>query len=467
MSTQFHKCAESFFGPALCLSRIRVDTTLVSQFNDFMNSNPSINNQSDVRNQSGSDGEPTERRIRQISERLHEAIRSVTEQIPGATRGAQQFARQLKMHRTLAGRLLNALRSDDPLAAISRMPRSEGLRIFLNAAKGSASEETIERAIKALRELEDLVHGELGGWDGFDAAVSEWLPDVREKFEMANKQLAFKAISNIHGVRADVQLTTSIYYPDASGSLCDIAIIEGLSELRRLRPGTQIAFAAFGANPNDPQPLVRPHQAGVPAEQAVHPPLLPDFCSPRHPPVKTITCRGMTHYLLAGDEIGSASAVDVYTASVIRGVRPCFQPRTGPHMLVSGSTGASVPVKTLLFNLLVHEDVWRGCDPELIIYDTHQYGFGSPNDPTRDVDRLKVMELIQYLGKGITRFRATEVGRHVEMVQHVCDLLGWDSDRLRGYRCRIEYPMLHAQYSMVFDPPPAPDDGQSDGARHI
>jgi hypothetical protein len=401
--------------------------------------------------------EPTERRIRQISERLHHAIRSVADQVPGAARGAQQFARQLKVHRTLAGRLLNALRSDDALAAISRMPRTEGLRIFLNAAKGLASAETIDQAGRAVCEFEELVLGELGGWDGFDAAVSEWLPDVREKFELVNKQLAFKGLSNIHGVRADVQLTTSLYYPDASGERCDIAIIEGLSGLRRLRPGTRIAFAAYGPNPSDPKPLTQVVDTGGQSGQGPNLPLLIEFCSPRDLPVEAISTRGVTHYLLAGDEIGSGSAVDVFTASVIRGARPCYQARSGPRQRISGSAGAGVPAKTLLFNLLVHEDVWRGCDPELIIYDTHEYGFGSPNDPTRDVDRLNLCESIQHLGAGVARFRATEVGRHVEMVRHVCDLLGWDSERLRGYRCRIEYPLLHAQYSMVFDPPPAPE----------
>jgi hypothetical protein len=40
------------------------------------------------------------------------------------------------------------------------------------------------------------------------------------------------------------------------------------------------------------------------------------------------------------------------------------------------------------------------------------------------------------------------------MVQHVCTKLGWDSDRLRGYRVRVQYPLLNAQYCTAFDSPP-------------
>ncbi|HRT40900.1 MAG: hypothetical protein KBH81_12005 [Phycisphaerae bacterium] len=397
------------------------------------------------------------RRIRRLGTELHSAVRAVTQQVATTSRKPHELARSLRIHRTLASRLLNAVRTDDPLAAISRMPRSEGLRMFLTAAKSSASRDAIEQAETALRNFEHLVDGELGGWDGFDAVITEWLPDAREKFELANKQAAFKGMANLLGVRADVQLVTSIYYPDADGQSCDIAVIEGMAGLRRLRPSARIPFAMTAPIPGAPRPLAYVLEGLTHAEPGPDYPLLDEFCSKPIPRFHAVRAGKITNYFLAGNEVGENSAVDVYAASVIRHARPIYADAAAPGWRPSAAAGPNVPAKVLLLNFLVHEDIWPESDVELRVYDTHVNGLADANDPARDIDRLELQESVQVLGKGAARFRATEVGRHVEMVQYVCDQLNWDSNRLRGYRLRVQYPLYNAQYCLVFDPlPPRP-----------
>ena len=62
-------------------------------------------------------------------------------------------------------------------------------------------------------------------------------------------------------------------------------------------------------------------------------------------------------------------------------------------------------------------------------------------------------ETIQYLGAQSARFRTAEVGCYNDMVRSVCSKLDWDSERFRGFRCRVEYPIFGAQVSMIFKPP--------------
>ena len=112
-----------------------------------------------------------------------------------------------------------------------------------------------------------------------------------------------------------------------------------------------------------------------------------------------------------------------------------------------------VPVKTLIVDVLVHEDVWRGVEPELRMYDTAGRGLASPTDASRRLDRRDVLESIQNMGTQISGFRTKEVARYVDMVQHVCDKLGWDSTKFRGYRCRVEYPVYGYQVAVIFEPP--------------
>lgn len=399
-------------------------------------------------------GGSLEARIKLAGKNLCSAIQELTEQVPASATSTQDFARALKIHRTLASRVLNAIRTDDPLAAISRMPRSEGLRILLQAAKPTVSRHAIQRAEEALREFELIVRTELGGWDGFDAALTEWLPDARARFELSSKQLAFKGMANLLGMRADVQLDTAIYYPDASGEKCDIALIEGLVNLRRLRPSVRVPIAVHTPDPNTPRPLQFTLET-VPASEATnHYPLLEQFCSSPCPRLEAIRTGEMTNYVLAGKEIGANSAVDVFAASVVRGGRPMHRRPGDPPVRPMWSAGVNLPAKTLLMNILVHEDVWPGNQPELFVYDMHVRGIASPDDPTREFDRMDIVETIQSLGKGAARFRATELGSHVEIVQHVCARLGWDSRRLRGYRVRVQYPLLTAQHCIAFSPLP-------------
>jgi hypothetical protein len=87
------------------------------------------------------------------------------------------------------------------------------------------------------------------------------------------------------------------------------------------------------------------------------------------------------------------------------------------------------------------------------MYDTTGRGVANPTDPSRNMDRIDVLESIQDLGTQMERFRTKEVARYVEMVQFVCDELGWDGDRFRGFRCRVDFPVYGTQVSMIFEPP--------------
>ena len=380
-------------------------------------------------------------------------MRALTATIPAKSKTPNELARVLKVHRTLASRLLNAFRTDDPLAAVSRMPRSEGLRIFLQAAKTAVPSDIHERAEAALRMFEQIVNEELGGWDGFDAAITEWLPDARVRFEMANKQLAFKGIANLMGVRADTQLDTVIYYPDASGEMCDIVLLEGLTNLHRLRPSARVPVASHIPHPRSPQPLECMLVNGNTDSVQNRNPLLRDFCSTPIPKLEVVQSGEMVTYVLAGNEIGANSAVDIFAANMVRGGRPLYRSPEDPPVRPHWSAGINLPTKTLVMNVLLHEDMWPG-DPSLLVYDIHIHGVTAPDDKSRDLDRMDMMESIQPLGKGATRFRLNEVGRHVEMVQYICDRLGWDSSRLRGYRVRVQYPLMHVQYCVAFNPLP-------------
>ncbi|GAA0752819.1 hypothetical protein LRH25_26065 [Ideonella azotifigens] len=40
-----------------------------------------------------------------------------------------------------------------------------------------------------------------------------------------------------------------------------------------------------------------------------------------------------------------------------------------------------------------------------------------------------------------------------ELIRQACEAVGWDAERLRGYRCKVRYPIYGSQIGMAFSLP--------------
>jgi hypothetical protein len=157
-------------------------------------------------------------------------------------------------------------------------------------------------------------------------------------------------------------------------------------------------------------------------------------------------------YFLGGEGFGPHSAADLVLVEVNRAEMPAWVP-AGSGRRGNVFAEVATPSRTLLFDALVHRDVYPGSDPQLVLYDTALDGVANVNDPTRDADRLDLMETVQTLGRGAIIGRDTKVPRYAELLRHVLSRLGWNEDELRGYRCAIDFPLYGSQVVLAFDPP--------------
>jgi hypothetical protein len=395
---------------------------------------------------------PLEQRLSGAAERLREALRDVVQAVPVAVRKPAEFQRVLKLDRSLSSRLLRAVRLHDPLAFLHRLPGPHGVRLLLKAAgKGGVEQELVSRTEQALTEVERLVATEVGDWKELEAAISGWLPDAREQFEMSNRQTAFRATSNIKGVTAEAEVSVTLIHPgSANPDWVDRAGITGICRMKRLRPGTPMGLL-HGSSIAPPPGTQRLSLDGEPIDPTHGAPLLRDFSSLPIPQFAVRVEGDTVHYVLQGDGVGVGSMVELFFADIMRGRYPAHS-GVSPRPATPGAL-IDIPVKTLIVDILVHEDVWPGVEPELRMYDTSGRGVANPTDPARNMDRIDVLESIQDMGTQMQRFRTKEVGRYVEMVRFVCRKLGWDSNRFRGYRCRVDYPVYGTQVNMIFQPP--------------
>ncbi len=395
-----------------------------------------------------------ENRIQKVGNILTSAVREVAVAIPGGPHGPVEMARRLGIDKVLASRVLKVARDSDPVAALHHAPGPEPMRRFVKAArKRGVPDNLAQEADQAVLAFEQLIREVAGDRSSFDAMLSAWLPEARAAIEVRRRQSAFRAISQLKGVEARLSGATVILHPSADGKNLDVVWLFALLGLKRLRPGACVKFASrrFTTDANVRLPRTLSGEA-VDSIQGLR---LDQFCSVAAPDLEVVRAGDVVHYTLADHGFGSRSACDLIFVEVNRAEMARYLPseqRRRRHVFAE----VSVPAKLLMFDALLHEDVFVGHDPSLVIYDTACEGVADPNDPGRDIDRMQTADTILHLGKGISRFRSSDQPRHADVLEHVWRSLGWKASDFRGYRCRIDYPLYGSQVVMTWPSDPTP-----------
>ncbi|MHC5113846.1 MAG: hypothetical protein ACYTGP_05400 [Planctomycetota bacterium] len=388
-----------------------------------------------------------ETRIREVGTALSGSFRRVLGELPGRPDRPGHLAEVLGLNRNISGRVLTATSDADPLAVAHVIPGPDPLRKLLRAAqRRGVSGPLITEAEESIRAFETLIREIAGDRPALDAIISSLLPPARGRFELGAKHTMFRGASLLKGAYADLWLHTALVHPAAgTGDYYDVAHLYGTLGLRRIRPNTIVKFTyrQFGTKTEPPTTLDgRP--IGAAGDE------LDRFCTLPPAPLERTAVDAGEVYSLAGNDVGPRSAVDKLLAEV-RPRAMARQPADTPRNRKSLFVSPSVPVKWLVFDMLLHEDAYPGAEPSLLLYDTSVNGMASVNDPARDADRLDLHESITVLGRGPDRLQVDEMPGYREMVAFAAAELGWDLEPFRGYRCRIQYPMHGVQVCMVMD----------------
>lgn len=375
--------------------------------------------------------------------------------------GPVALAQALGLDKVLASRVLKALRQQDAVAALYFMPGPEPLRTLAKAAERRGVPGGLVAAARAaVDDFERLIDVHVGDRSLLDSILSAWIPDARAEFELRRKQAAFKALSQLKGVQADIVLATCLLAPSEDPALMDVVWVHGLTRLHRVRPGVVVKIASrrMSAEPS----TRRAQTLSGEAIDDASPPLVPEFCSRPTPEVHVHRVKDSLFYTLGGDGFGAGSAVDMMFVEVNRselkrpvipaGATADWAEARGAYFFAE----AVVPAKTLRFDMIVHDALFAGQDPVLRVHDTAFDGVADVFDPRRELDRLDLLETIVPLGKGLSGFRSGGVPRYQDLIRDVMARLGHDAARFRAFRCEIDYPLYGSQTSIVFRASPSP-----------
>lgn len=353
------------------------------------------------------------------------------------------------LSQSATSRLVSAVRQGDPLATLSLIPGPEALQQMLRGAEAAgvapARLRAAEEAVARLRAFLDI---EVGNRGTLDALLVDWVQEARGSFELRQKAAAFKAMSAIRGVQAQTVMTTAIIHPSLQPGLCDSVGIDALLGCRRLRPSGVLRLSGVQmAAPEEVAPFTA--LDGSPL-QTMRDLLLAGFSSVAAERIETARHGNQLELTVRELPLGKGTepGVDIVCSQLFRG-SPRLQRGDGPPR--AGAFGqAEPPCEHYVLDVLLHDDVWPGVQPELHIFDTVVRGLAHADDPSRNGDRLDLLETVQSLGRGADAFRLPQYPRYVELVRHVCATLGWEPARLRGFRCKVRYPIYGSQTALTF-----------------
>jgi len=376
--------------------------------------------------------------------------------------GPQILADELGLTVVTASRLLKALAQSDPIAVLQLIPGPNPLRrIIEGARRKGVGDEACSAAESAVGRFDELIRTEAGDRSALKAMLTAWLPEERKEFEAQRRQAIFKARAELDGVSCGFSLTSILLHPSAEDpSRLDIVLIECLLGIDRLRPeavvkmGTRrMVTPSSGESSSGDPPTAAPRQPtnleGEIAVDGMHSVRLDEYCAAAPAPLAAEVYGNFVQYSLGPTGFGPSSTVDLVLAEVNRSEIAHVVPG-GKEQAPFFFTIPEFATHKKVFDLLVHRDVFPGCGPELLIYDTAGRGPAVAEDPARRLDLRRSTETVEHLGTGLQRARLVEFARYGELLAHACDRLEWTPEEFRGYRVRSTYPLIGAQLTLVF-----------------
>lgn len=395
-------------------------------------------------------------RISQVGHDLCTCFDQLLQPIPQYPQGATELARALGVSRIVVHRLLTAIHKRDPLATAHLIPGPEPLRrIVRETLQHGADQRHVTTTERAIDQFERLIRHVAGDRSALDAIICSSLPDARERFETEAKQNAFRGMRQLKGVAADVAFTTFVMHPsEENEDRHDFVAINGYLGLRCIRPnaGLKLGVRSGVSNPRalprtlDGEPMSGPHER-----------FLRKYCTDEAVQLKLFEFGQDIAYVLDwGRSVGLESSRDVIMAELrLAAMRRHRLPELQTPY-TSFTDDIMVPTRMYIFDLLFHDDVYPDWQPEARIIETGLAGHADPNDPTRDLDELNLMNRVEELGWGIDNVRAEDIPDYMAILNDVCTKRNWARERFRGYRLRMQYPVYSTQVQIRFELPEQP-----------
>ncbi len=280
---------------------------------------------------------------------LQQALLELSEAAGTDPMRPQEVSRRLGLNKNLTWKIAKVLGGRDSLEAVSMIPGSEGIDIYLRAFEAASVDAArIRSARDAFASIDDIIGRHFGDRSQLELVLDGARADGNLE---QSRRLAFRGMSGVFGLQAKVRLATNIIVPSSEPGKADIALIVGLVGLQRLRTRTRLPvfrWKAFNADGRlRPGPLFSgSHEADF---------LVREFSSFPEATVVSSSQDGTHVTELVDGPLGRLGESDLFFGSIARnvfGVR-----RSAEDVDCELVTIVSVPAEGLVSDLFVHKSL--------------------------------------------------------------------------------------------------------------
>jgi hypothetical protein len=386
-----------------------------------------------------------------VAAELRACLTPLLQQVAGAPPRPYRLSQGLGLDKSIASRLVQAVRADSDLELLHQVPSPTGLRMLIERAQGQADAALLRDLAAAVQRFETLLDLLPGGRQALDAQMGEASGAIRERREQMARQASFKAHSFLFGHFCETLTTSMVALPSATAGLVDVIEVHRRFGLQRLVPSMPLPLLSVQAGQPDAAPAPRMLPMGRDeSSQEVTDYIVGTASSRPLPDLTVVRQGGLTTFVLpAGPSV--AMPTRLTTAwRVLRAER--LEPERGWTTLRNYML--HTPCRTLVRELYLADGMWPDAMPHVGFYLP-----GPSGTPIIDVEpgqphlrQVNLTARIEQLPIGMTGLELEGVSDHAAALQAVLAIAGIDPTRLRGWRCRMAYPvpLIEMQVSLRF-----------------
>ncbi len=368
--------------------------------------------------------------------------------------GSGDVARRLGLNRNLTWKLAKVLGSDDIYTSVQHLPGEEGMEILAKAlANAGAPRDLVDGFTRARQRLDRVVEVHTGDRATFDLIIDGFAgAGSGDRLEQSRK-LAFRGNSGLWGMQAKVRSTTTIVAPNRDDpTMFDFCIVGGVVDFRRLRPSTRWPLFRPRQYHDDGSPIdLGPREEPVdPASASPESPMLiREFCSANTPDIRAVRSRLGWDYEMGDGPVGNLGAFTCFFGRIVRKATTIHRTDQDPFLdLLSNVT---MPVETMLFDVLVHQDLPFLMSPKVMLLATMDGGGPGHEDQSIPLE-ARPLELM-----GRPPILSTQlIPRYDELTAFLFARGGWNPREFRALRLAIKYQPMHSVAVMRTELPAKP-----------
>lgn len=361
----------------------------------------------------------------------------------------QDVSRRFNLNKNLTWKVARIIAAEDGFEAVPLIPGPGGLEILLAAMeRGDAPAEKLERVRAAAREFDRMVEVHTGDRNTLELVLDS--AGSGRQTEMS-RRLAFRGNSGIWGIQAGVRVTAHFIAPNRDNSaMLDLAMLAGLTRIRRLRPIARWPVFQVRQYNDDGSEAKRLRRESLEKheEDSSHPWIVRSLCSDALPHMH-VTQRGDTKIFELGEgPVGRTGECSCFFGFTDTAEVPRY--RDASNSVGEFVSSVSIPVETLLFDMFVHRDLKEAMEPTVEM-------IGSIGGSVEGVGalRLPLPETIRDMGLGAV-VDTPLVEKYAEGVNAVFHRLGRDGREFRCLRLLVDFPPMSSRVITRFELPERP-----------